>query len=137
MSNLKLGAEVVSAHDLLPKDGQGSSSPFVEVHFDGQIFRTTTKVKDLNPVWNESFYFNISDPDNLSNLNLEAYVYNHNKDNNSKTCLGKVRLTGTSFVPYYDAVVLYYPLEKRTMFSRAKGQLGLKVFVADDPSIIF
>ncbi|GKU88180.1 hypothetical protein SLEP1_g2475 [Rubroshorea leprosula] len=135
MSNLKLGVEVVGAHDLLSKDAQGSSSPFVELHFDGQRFRTTTKVNDPNPVWNESFYFNISDPNNLSNLNLEAFVYNHNKATNSKPCLGKVRLTGTSFVPYSDAIVLHYPLEKRTIFSRAKGELSLKVFVTDDPSI--
>ncbi|XWS35774.1 hypothetical protein CRYUN_Cryun20dG0024700 [Craigia yunnanensis] len=135
MSGLKLGVEVVSAHDLVAKDGQGSSNPFVELHFGDQRFRTTTKEKDLNPVWNESFYFNISDPNNLSSLPLEAYVYNHNNANNNKTCLGKVCLTGTSFVPYSDAVVLHYPLEKRSIFSRAKGELGLKLFVTDDPSI--
>lgn len=45
MSNLKLGVEVVGAHNLLSKDGQGSSSPFVELHFDGQKFRTTIKEK--------------------------------------------------------------------------------------------
>uniref|UniRef100_A0A2P2MYI3 Synaptotagmin n=1 Tax=Rhizophora mucronata TaxID=61149 RepID=A0A2P2MYI3_RHIMU len=135
MSNFKLGVEVVSAHDLMPRDGQGSANTFVELHFDHQKFRTTTKDKDLNPYWNESFYFNISDPNNLSNLTLDAYVYHHNKENNSRTYLGKVRLTGTSFVPYSDAVVLHYPLEKRSIFSRVKGELGLKVFVTDDPSI--
>ncbi|EEF50507.1 synaptotagmin, putative [Ricinus communis] len=135
MNNLRLGVEVVGAHDLMPKDGQGSASAFVEIHFDHQKFRTTTKEKDLNPVWNESFYFNISDPNNLSNLTLEAYVYNHGKENTTKSCLGKVRLTGTSFVPYSDAVVLHYPLEKRGLFSRVKGELGLKVFVTDNPSI--
>ncbi|KAK9274012.1 hypothetical protein L1049_018826 [Liquidambar formosana] len=135
MSNFKLGVDVVSAHNLVPKDGQGSSSPFVELHFDGQKFRTTIKEKDLNPVWNETFYFNISDPNNLPNLALEAYVYNHVKASNSKPFLGKVRLTGTSFVPYSDAVVLHYPLEKRGIFSNVKGELGLKVFVTDDPSI--
>lgn len=125
----------MSAYELMPKDGQGSSNAFVELHFDGQKFRTTTKEKDLTPVWNESFYFNISDPHNLSNLALDAYVYNHNRTTNSKSFLGKVRLTGTSFVPYSDAVVLHYPLEKRSIFSRVKGELGLKVFVTDDPSI--
>lgn len=134
MSNLKLGVEVASAHDLMPKDGQGSASAFVELHFDHQRFRTTIKERDLSPVWNESFYFNISDPNELSNLSLEAYVYNHGKAN-SKSFLGKVCLTGTSFVPYSDAVVLHYPLEKRGIFSRVKGELGLKVFVTDDPSI--
>ncbi|KAJ0053640.1 hypothetical protein Pint_00405 [Pistacia integerrima] len=135
MSNLKLGVEVVSAHDLVPKDGQGSANPFVELHFDGQKFRTTVKEKDLNPVWNESFYFNISNPNHLSNLTLDAYIYHQNKTTNPKACLGKVRLTGTSFVPYSDAVVLHYPLEKRAILSRVKGELGLKVFVTDDPSI--
>ncbi|CAK9146990.1 unnamed protein product [Ilex paraguariensis] len=135
MSNLKLGVEVTSAHNLMPKDGQGSSSAFVELHFDEQRFRTTIKEKDLDPVWNETFYFNISDPDNLSNITLEAYVYNSNKTTHSKSFLGKVCITGTSFVPYSDAVVLPYPLEKRGIFSRVKGELALKVFVTDDPSI--
>lgn len=135
MSNLKLGVEVVSAHDLMPKDGQGSASAYVELHFDGQKFRTTIKEKDLNPVWNERFYFNISDPSCLPELTLEAYIYNMNKTSNSKSFLGKVQLSGTSFVPYPDAVVLHYPLEKRGIFSRVKGEVGLKVFLTDDPSV--
>ncbi|KAK7295058.1 hypothetical protein RJT34_17961 [Clitoria ternatea] len=135
MSNLKLSVEVVSAHDLLPKDGQGSSSTFVELQFDGQRYRTTTKEKDLSPVWNESLYFNITDPIKLPNLTLEACIYHYNKISGSKVLLGKARLTGTSFVPYSDAVLLHYPLEKKGIFSRSKGELGLKVFVTDDPSI--
>lgn len=135
MSNLKLGVEVVSAHNLMPKDGQGSASAFVELLFDNQRFRTTTKEKDLNPVWNETFYFNISDPNSLSNLHLEAYVYNHVMATNSRSFLGKVRIAGTSFVSYSDAAVLHYPLEKRHVLSRVKGELGLKVFLTDDPSI--
>lgn len=135
MNNLKLGIDVVSAHNLMPKDGQGSSSAFVELYFDGQKFRTTIKEKDLNPVWNESFYFNINNPENLHNLILEAYVYNNVKGTHSRTFLGKVRLTGTSFVPHHDAVVLHYPLEKRGILSRVKGELGLKVYITDDPSI--
>ncbi|XP_059634148.1 FT-interacting protein 3-like [Cornus florida] len=135
MSNLKLGVEVVSAHNLMPKDGQGSSNAFVELHFDGQRFRTTIKEKDLDPVWNETFYFNISDPDNLSNLTLDAYVYNNMKATQSKSFLGKVHISGTSFVPYSDAVIFHYPLDKKSIFSRIRGELGLKVFITDDPSI--
>ncbi|KAF2313289.1 hypothetical protein GH714_010158 [Hevea brasiliensis] len=135
MSNLKLGVDVVSAHNLLPKDGQGSSSAFVELYFDGQRFRTTIKEKDLSPVWNESFYFNISDPTNLHYLALDVCVYNNIRATNSRSFLGKVCLNGNSFVPYSDAVVLHYPLEKRGIFSRVRGELGLKVYVTDDPSI--
>lgn len=135
MSNLKLGVEVVGAHNLLSKDGQGSSSPFVELHFDGQKFRTTIKEKDLDPAWNETFYFNVSDPNDLSSLTLEALVFNNNKSSQSKSSLGKVKINGSSFVPYSDAVVLHYPLEKAGVFSRTRGELGLKVFITDDPSV--
>ncbi|CAJ1818686.1 unnamed protein product [Sphenostylis stenocarpa] len=135
MNNLKLGVEVVNAHDLVPKDGKGSSSTFVELHFDGQRFRTTTKDKDLSPVWNESFYFTVTDPSKLPSLTLDACIFHYNKSNGSKILLGKVRLTGTSFVYHSDAVLLHYPLEKKNIFSRSKGEIGLKVFVTDDPSI--
>lgn len=135
MNNLKLGVDVVGAHNLLPKDGEGSSSAYVELYFDGQKFRTTIKERDLNPVWNESFYFNVSDPSNLHYLTLDAYVHSHSRATNSSAFLGKVSLTGTSFVPYADAVVLHYPLEKRGIFSRVRGEIGLKVYITDDQTI--
>ncbi|KAG8080568.1 hypothetical protein GUJ93_ZPchr0007g6277 [Zizania palustris] len=134
MSNLKLGVEVASAHDLIPKE-QGTSNPFVELEFDDQKFKTTIKDRDINPSWNEQFYFNISDPSRLQENDLEAYVYHANRSSNSKTCLGKVRISGTSFVSQSDATLLHYPLEKRTILSRARGELGLRVFLTDDPSV--
>ncbi|KAL8101909.1 hypothetical protein AgCh_033706 [Apium graveolens] len=100
MNNLKLGVDVASAHNLLPKDGQGSSSAYVELYFDGQRYRTTIKEKDLSPVWDESFYFNISDPSNLQNLTLEAYIYNNIKDAQSHLFLGKVSITSVPPVDY-------------------------------------
>ncbi|PIN14954.1 hypothetical protein CDL12_12413 [Handroanthus impetiginosus] len=135
VGNLKLGVDVVSAHNLLPKDGQGSSSSFVELYFDGQRYRSTIKERDLNPVWNESFYFNISDPSILHSLTLDAYVYNNVKATQSRSFLGKVSINGTSFVPYSDAVALHYPLEKRGIFSHVRGELGLKVYITDEASI--
>ena len=135
MNNLKLGVDVVSAHDLMPKDGEGSSSAYVELCFDGQKFRTTIKEKDLNPVWNESFYFNISDPSILPHLTLDAYVYSNNRATNSRSFLGKVSVNGTSFVPYSDAVVFHYPLEKRGIFSRIRGEIGLRIYITNDPTI--
>ncbi|KAL8541210.1 hypothetical protein ACS0TY_002458 [Phlomoides rotata] len=131
MNNLKLAVEVVRAHNLLPKNGQGSSNALVELHFDNQTFRTTVKENDLNPFWNEIFYFNILNPINLQNLALEAHVYNI-KTTNSRSSLGKIRITGTSFVAYSDAVIFNYPLEKVSIFSRARGELGLKVYITDD-----
>ncbi|CAN0884147.1 FT-interacting protein 3 [Linum grandiflorum] len=136
MSNLRLGVEVVSAQQLVAKEKEGvsKSNAYVEINFDHHKFRTS--IKDLNnPIWNEKFYFNISEPNNLPNLTLDALVFNHNTETNSKSCLGKVRLTSTSFVPFTDALVLHYPLEKHRLFSSVKGELALKVFVTDDPKL--
>ncbi|XP_074263306.1 multiple C2 domain and transmembrane region protein 5-like [Silene latifolia] len=133
--NYKLGVEVTAAHDLIAKDTDGSSSAYVELNFDDQRFKTSIKDKDLNPVWNESFYFNISDPNNLSNLTLDACVFSYTRSTNSRNFLGKVHINGSSFVPYSEASEFYYPLEKRSVFSRVKGELGLKVFITDDPSV--
>ncbi|MFS7938494.1 putative C2 domain-containing protein [Helianthus anomalus] len=135
MSNLKLGVEVHRAHGLMAKDGQGSASPFVELQFDRQKFQTTVKEKDVNPYWNETFYFKISDPNNMSNLTLDACVYNRNEGNDSQSFMGKVHINGTSFVAYSDASVFHYPLEKRSIFSHVKGELDLKVFITDNPSV--
>ncbi|RWR91812.1 C2 calcium-dependent membrane targeting [Cinnamomum micranthum f. kanehirae] len=137
MSSLKLGVEVVSAHNLIPRDDQGSSNHFVEIRFDRQVFHTTIKEKDLNPVWNEQFYFNISDSSSLFDLHLDACVYSETKGTRSRSQLGKARLTAKSFVvPYADAVVSRYPLEKKqVMSSSVKGELALIVYLIDDQTL--
>lgn len=143
MSNLKLGVEVISAR-LKPReerthhgDGYGGVNAFVELRFDGQIVKTSTKLDDASPVWNEKFFFNISDTEDLSNLILEAFVYNKTSSI-TKSCLGKIRIFGTAFVPYSEAVGMHYPLEKEKkslFFSSVRGELALKVYVTDSPSL--
>ncbi|ESQ37718.1 hypothetical protein EUTSA_v10028388mg [Eutrema salsugineum] len=136
MSNIKLGVEVISAHGLFHREKQDSCSPFVELKFDNQIFRTTTKHNDPNPIWHECFYFVVSNPSVLSTRTLEAHVYSYqNNESEAKPFLGKVRVNGTSFVPRSEAAPFNYPLEKRSVFSRARGELALRVFITDDPSI--
>ncbi|KAK4400873.1 protein QUIRKY [Sesamum angolense] len=68
----KLIVEVLDASDLMPKDGHGSASPFVEVEFDEQRQRTSTKPKDLNPCWNEKLVFNIKNPRDLPDQTIEV-----------------------------------------------------------------
>ncbi|KAG5386495.1 hypothetical protein IGI04_037965 [Brassica rapa subsp. trilocularis] len=143
MSNLKLCVEVISAR-LKPReerthhgDGYGGVNASVELRFDGQIVKTSTKIDDASPVWNEKFFFNISDTEDLSNLILEAYVYNKTSSI-TKSCLGKIRIFGTAFVPYSEAVGMHYPLEKEkrsVFFSAVRGELALKVYVTDSPSL--
>ncbi|EOA25076.1 hypothetical protein CARUB_v10018384mg [Capsella rubella] len=138
MSNhLKLGVEVISAR-LKPRDDYGGVNAFVELRFDDQKVKTSTKMDDSSPIWNEKFFFNISQTEDLSNLSLDAYVYNKTSSI-TKSCLGKIRILGTAFLPYSEAVGWPYPLEKEkwSIFSFAAasgGELALKVFVTDNPS---
>ncbi|KAE8770742.1 myosin-15-like [Hordeum vulgare] len=136
-SAMRLCVEVVSAHDLLPKDEQGSASTCVKLSFDYHQFQTTVKEKDLNPMWNERFYFDVWDPSSLSELVLEACVYNVNRSlKGSKSSLGVVRLNSYSFLSYSDdAATSYHPLEQSGMFSpRVTGGLRLRVYITSEPS---
>ncbi|OIT28356.1 PREDICTED: FT-interacting protein 1 [Nicotiana attenuata] len=125
----KLIVEVLDASDLMPKDGQGSASPFVEVEFDEQRQRTQTKTKDLNPQWNEKLVFNIKNPRDFENQTISVYVYNDQKHGHHKNFLGRVKISGSS-VPFNEseALVQRYPLDKRGIFSHIKGDIALKIF---------
>ncbi|KAG5524850.1 hypothetical protein RHGRI_031503 [Rhododendron griersonianum] len=132
----KLVVEVLDASDLMPKDGQGSSSPFVEVDFDQQRQRTQTKPKDLNPQWNQPLVFSIADPSQLPNKTLDVVVYNDRKgaDGHHKNFLGRVRISGWSVPPSESqAAVQRYPLDKRGLFSHIKGDIALKIYVVEGP----
>eukprot|EP00249_Psilotum_nudum_P024004 c29055_g2_i1 orf=610-3447(+) len=130
-SNRKVVVEVCYAHNLMPKDGQGSSSPFVEVDFDSQRQRTKTKTKDLNPTWNEKLVFNVSDPSNMANETVEVNVYNEKKTN-QRNFLGRVKIPGSSIVKQSEVSMIPYPLDKRGLFSHIKGELFMKIYYYDE-----
>lgn len=125
----KLIVQVLDASDLMPKDGQGSASPFVEVDFDEQRQRTQTKNKDLNPQWNEKLVFNIKNPRDLENQTISVYVYNDQRQGYHKNFLGRVKISGAS-IPFSDseASVQRYPLDKRGLFSHIKGDIALRIY---------
>ncbi|KAE9602169.1 putative C2 domain, phosphoribosyltransferase [Lupinus albus] len=132
----KVVVEVVDARNLLPKDGQGSSSPYVMAEFDGQRKRTTTRFKDLNPVWNESLEFIVSDPDNMEYEELEIEVFNDKKFGNGSgrknQFLGRVKLYGTQFGRRGEEGLVYFTLEKKSVFSWIRGEIGLKIYYYDE-----
>ncbi|XVE57001.1 hypothetical protein DITRI_Ditri04bG0056500 [Diplodiscus trichospermus] len=132
----KVIVEVVEARDLLPKDGQGSSSPYVIADFDGQKKRTSTKYRDLNPVWNEALEFMVSDPDNLDVEELEIEVFNDKKFGNGSGrknhFLGRIKLYGSQFAKRGEEGLFYFPLEKKSVFSWIRGEIGLKVYYYDE-----
>lgn len=128
----KLIVEVCNAKNLMPKDGQGTASAYAIVDFDGQRRRTKTKFRDLNPRWDEKMEFLVHDRESMATEILEINLYNDKKTGKRSTFLGKVKLAGTTFVKSGSEALVYYPLEKRSVFSQIKGEIGLKVFYIDE-----
>ncbi|KAJ4832297.1 FT-interacting protein 4 [Turnera subulata] len=126
----KLVVEVVAAHNLMPKDGEGSSSPFVEVEFESQRLRTRVKEKDLNPIWNEKLVFDIKDVADLPYRTVEVNVFNERKSSNSRNFLGKVRVSGSSIAKEGEEMVQLHTLDKRSLFSHIRGEISLKLYVS-------
>ncbi|KAI4336037.1 hypothetical protein L6164_014613 [Bauhinia variegata] len=132
----RLIVEVVDARNLVPKDGQGSSSPYIVAEFDGQRKRTSTRYKELNPVWNEALDFIVSDPENMEFEELEIEVYNDKKFGNGSGrknhFLGRVKLYGTQFAQRGEEGLVYFTLEKKRVFSWITGEIGLKIYYFDE-----
>ncbi|XP_010933296.1 protein QUIRKY [Elaeis guineensis] len=135
----KLVVEVVDARDLLPKDGQGTSSPYVVVDFDGQRKRTRTVPRDLNPQWHEHLEFVVSDPATMEAEELDVEVYNDKRLGSTAAgarknhFLGRVRIYGTQFYRRGEEGLIYFPLEKRNLLSWIRGEIGLKIYYSDEP----
>ncbi|KAK8631072.1 hypothetical protein V6N13_079836 [Hibiscus sabdariffa] len=126
----KLVVEVIAAHNLMPKDGEGSSSPFVEVEFENQRHRTQVKRKDLNPIWNEKLVFHIKDVADLPYRAVEVNVFNERRSSNSRNFLGKVRVSGSSIAKEGEEGPQMYTLDKRSLFSHIRGEITLKLYVS-------
>ncbi|KAE8667521.1 Protein QUIRKY [Hibiscus syriacus] len=75
----KLIVEICNAKNLMPKDGQGTASAYAIVDFDGQRRRTKTKLRDLNPVWDEKLEFLVHDIESMPSEMLEINLYNDKK----------------------------------------------------------
>lgn len=130
----KLVVEVVDARNLLPKDGHGTSSPYVVVDFYGQRKRTQTAVRELNPAWNEALEFNVGPPSDVFGDTLELDVY-HDKNfgpTRRNNFLGRIRLSSSQFVRKGEEALIYFPLEKKNLFSWIQGDIGLKVYYVDE-----
>ncbi|XP_072971642.1 FT-interacting protein 3-like [Typha angustifolia] len=133
---MKLAVEVVDAAELMPKDGQGTSNAYVEVHFDGQVQRTQTKFKDLSPSWNETLLFEVADPSAFLHHTVDVSVFHdRGQSHNRGNFLGRVRLSAVSVACSKDeAVVQRFPLDKRGFFSHIRGDIALRVYLIPAPN---
>lgn len=135
MGREKLVVEVVAAHNLMPKDGHGSSSPFVEVCFENQRHRTQARYRDLNPIWNEKLVFDVHDPADLPYRTVELNVYNDEKRaGGSRNFLGKVRISAAGVAPHGQELVQLFTLEKRSLFSHIRGEISVKMYTMQEDS---
>ncbi|KAI5081726.1 hypothetical protein GOP47_0001469 [Adiantum capillus-veneris] len=130
----KLVVRVVNARNLMAKDGQGSSSAFVQVVFDGQRKATRSIMRDLNPTWDETLEFPVADFDDMNNEILEINVFNNSRRPAGKKgkFLGRVCLHGSTFVKKGQEQLNYYKLDKRGLFSLVRGELGLMIYYTDE-----
>ncbi|TYJ01890.1 hypothetical protein E1A91_A13G186400v1 [Gossypium mustelinum] len=128
----KLIVEICNANNLMPKDGQGTASAYAIVDFAGQRRRTKTKFRDLNPVWDEKLEFLVHDIGSMASEILEINLYNDKKIGKRSNFLGKIKLAGTVFVSAGAESLVYYSLEKRSVFSQVKGEIGVKIFYVDE-----
>ncbi|KAK4776561.1 hypothetical protein SAY86_005249 [Trapa natans] len=130
----KLVVEVVEAVDLLPKDGHGTSSPYVVFHYKGQRRRTQTAIRDLNPKWGEMMKFNVGKPSEIFSDVLEVSIY-HDKNvgpTRRNNFLGRISIGSSQFVKKGEEALIYYPLQKKDFLSWVRGEIGLKIYYADE-----
>lgn len=131
----KLIVEVVDARNLSPRDGHGTSSPYMMADYYGQRKRTKTAVRDLNPTWNEVLEFNAGKPSEVFQDVLEINVFhdkNHGPTRRSNF-LGMLRLSSSQFVKKGEEALIYFPLDKKHFFNFGiQGDIGLKIYFADE-----
>ncbi|XP_057800461.1 FT-interacting protein 1 [Salvia miltiorrhiza] len=129
---MKLVVEVIDAHDLMPKDGLGSASPYVEVDFQNQLSRTKTIPKNLNPIWNQKLLFDL-DSHHLHS-SIEVSVYHERRPVPGRSFLGRVRISCSNLVSKGDQVYQSFQLESKSFLSFVKGEIGLKIYTSSSES---
>ncbi|XP_050385201.1 FT-interacting protein 1 [Argentina anserina] len=130
---MKLVVQVVDAHDLMPKDGEGSASPFVEVDFVNQLSRTKTVPKNLNPIWDQKLVFDINQTENFHHETIEVSVYNERRvPIPGRHFLGRVRIPCSNIVKKGEEAYQRFQLEKKWFLSSVKGDIGLKIYISPE-----
>ncbi|ORX46632.1 hypothetical protein BCR36DRAFT_372095 [Piromyces finnis] len=131
-----LKVEVFEARDLLSKDFNGKSDPYVVLKLGRQKHQTSVIPKTLNPNWGGlTFEFEVDDPTDF------LYVSVWDKDMIGKDFLGKTKFPLIDLLPINseegsrnvvmfddeDNEPIWYPLKQRKSREKVSGEILLKI----------
>ncbi|CAF3053334.1 unnamed protein product [Rotaria sp. Silwood2] len=118
----QLQVHVIEARNLARKDKFSKDDAFLEIYLDdiNQKQKTTVKRRSNDPVWNESFFFNHAEGQNI--LHIDAY----DKDLIKKDKIGSLQIDLHNLY-FKGSIDDWFDIEDKHQ-DQSQGQLHLSLY---------